>query len=268
MIKIAIHGVPRSGTSWLGSIFDSSEHVIYRHQPLFSYAFKSFLNENSSKSDIDRFYEAILSTDDEFILQKLKKNNHAIPTFRKRDLSHIIYKEARYHHILQNLLEKDSKIKIVGIIRNPKSVLISWYNAPKEFKIHEWDLQKEWRNAELKNDGKIENYYGFNKWKETSALLLKLKDNYRDRVCIINYRQLLEDTNTVTNELFSFCELQITNQTLDFIAKSKSHDFSHDSYSVYRVNQSDDKWKNRLPGNIISEIDDDLYGTNLEIFNT
>ena len=47
LVKVAIHGVPRSGTTWLGSIFDSSPNVIYRNQPLFSYAFKSYLSEHS-----------------------------------------------------------------------------------------------------------------------------------------------------------------------------------------------------------------------------
>ena len=39
---ISIHGVPRSGTSWLGQILDSSPKVRYKFQPLFSYAFKKY----------------------------------------------------------------------------------------------------------------------------------------------------------------------------------------------------------------------------------
>lgn len=55
MIKpIAIFGVPRSGTSWLGQLFNSSERVAYRYQPLFSYAFKGRLNENSTLDEIWR----------------------------------------------------------------------------------------------------------------------------------------------------------------------------------------------------------------------
>ena len=37
MKNVAIFGVPRSGTSWLGQIFNSSPMVAYRFQPLFSY---------------------------------------------------------------------------------------------------------------------------------------------------------------------------------------------------------------------------------------
>ena len=45
MKRIAIHSVPRSGSSWLGQILNSSLKVCFRFQPLFSYAFKDYLNE-------------------------------------------------------------------------------------------------------------------------------------------------------------------------------------------------------------------------------
>ena len=44
MKRIGLHGVPRSGTSWLGNIFNSSPDLTYKHQPLYSYAFKNYLN--------------------------------------------------------------------------------------------------------------------------------------------------------------------------------------------------------------------------------
>ena len=43
--KIAIFSVPRSGSSWLGQIFNSHEDVSFRMQPLFSYSHKSALNK-------------------------------------------------------------------------------------------------------------------------------------------------------------------------------------------------------------------------------
>lgn len=42
MHKIAIHSVPRSGSTWLGEILNSSANVKYCFQPLFSYKFKEF----------------------------------------------------------------------------------------------------------------------------------------------------------------------------------------------------------------------------------
>jgi len=76
MENAAIFGVPRSGTSWLGQIFNSSPNVAYRFQPLFSYAFKSRLNEHSTADDIENFSRDILNTSDEFVTQKKKYSGH------------------------------------------------------------------------------------------------------------------------------------------------------------------------------------------------
>jgi len=57
MKKIALHSVPRSGSSWIGQILNSSPKVNYKFQPLFSYAFKGYLDENSSRERIDEFFE-------------------------------------------------------------------------------------------------------------------------------------------------------------------------------------------------------------------
>ena len=265
--KIAFHGVPRSGTSWVGSIFDSSPNVAYRHQPLFSYAFKSFLNEHSNKYDIDLFFDKILKTEDDFVLRKSEKAEKLIPSFNKTAITHIIYKEARYHNILENLLLKHPYIIVVGIIRNPKSVLSSWFNAPKEFNKEKWNPYNEWRDAKLKNANLPENYYGYNKWKEVAKMILHFKNNYPKRFYLIDYRKLLNNTKEEVSKLFDFCEIPLDIQTINFIDESKSRDISQDAYSVYRKNQQDDKWKEILTQSIINEIDRDLKNTELERFN-
>ena len=55
MIPVAIHGAPRSGTTWLGQIFNASPRTQYRYQPLFSYRFKGQLQPTSSASEVARF---------------------------------------------------------------------------------------------------------------------------------------------------------------------------------------------------------------------
>lgn len=265
--RIALHGAPRSGTTWLGSIFDSSPNVAYRFQPLFSYAHKSFLNENSSKEKIDIFFDAILKTQDEFVLQKETIKKGLVPGFRKGLITHVIYKEVRYHHIIQNLLEKDTDIKIIGLVRNPKSVISSWYMAPKEFKQDEWDLMKEWKFAGKKNLNRKEEFNGYVKWKEVAGLFLHLQKTYPERFMLVNYKELLDNTLETVNGLFDFSGLKLTRQTKDFIMESHHKDLPNDAYAVYRKNQTDNKWKEILPAEIINEIDNDLKGTELALFN-
>ena len=84
-------------------------------------------SEKSSKKDIASFFEKIAQSDDAFLLQTDKVDSGEYPSFVKEDEpSHVIYKEVRYHNILENLLIKDEKIKVIGIIRNPFAVVSSF----------------------------------------------------------------------------------------------------------------------------------------------
>ena len=56
MERLAIFGVPRSGTSWLGEIVNSSEYTCYKYQPLFSYAHKNFLNKDLDIANVNIFF--------------------------------------------------------------------------------------------------------------------------------------------------------------------------------------------------------------------
>ena len=132
MKRVAIHAVPRSGSSWLGQILNSSEKVCYRFQPLFSYAFKDFLNEHSTKKEILTFFDKITRSNDNFLLQTDKINSGEYPIFRKEEsFSHVVYKEVRYHHILENILKQDQEIKVIGLIRSPFAVISSFLHSPR-----------------------------------------------------------------------------------------------------------------------------------------
>ena len=164
MKKIAIHSVPRSGSTWLGNIFNSSPCVSFSYQPLFSYAFKDYLNSNSSLEEINSFFSLISKSKDEFLNQMDGVNQGIIPIFKKKEITHSCYKEVRYHYILENLLIKCDHIKLILLIRNPLAVLYSWKNAPKEFRTEQgWDFNEEWQNAPSKNLNLIEEYNGYTK---------------------------------------------------------------------------------------------------------
>ena len=141
---VSIHGVPRSGTSWLGQLFNSSEHVAYRYQPLFSYAFHGAIDGNSDRGAIDSFIGALIETDDDFVLQRGKASLGYTLEFPKQEVSHLVYKEVRHHEILANLLAVCPHAMGIGIIRNPCAVINSWSRAPREFDSA-WDLRQEWR---------------------------------------------------------------------------------------------------------------------------
>lgn len=257
MIKIAIHSAPRSGSTWLGSIFDSSPSTAYRFQPLFSYTHKGALSVNSSIDDINRFYREIYNSQDGFVLQEKAIENQKVPRFKKDKITHIVYKEVRYHNILENLLSTDKSIKVIGLIRNPFSTINSWLKAPKEFKKElKWKESEEWKYAPNKNLGKPEEYNGYVKWKEVAFLFLKLDLIYPNQFYIINYDDLILNKNKTIKHLFRFCDLTFTKQTQNFLIQESQKE-DQDPYSVFKQKTEDNKWENELPRFIIDEIKQD-----------
>jgi hypothetical protein len=264
MDKIAIFGAPRSGTSWLGQIFNSHPDVAFRFQPLFSYGHKGKLSESSPADEIRSFFDDIRHTQDAFALMTsdMQKN---YPVFEKSAVpTHIVFKETRYLHIIGNILNKCADVKIIGIVRNPLAVMASWILAPKEFDPA-WDIHKEWRAAPSKNQDRIEEFYGFDKWKETAEAFLRFKGQFPQQFFEVRYDELNRAPLDATRKIFDFCGLKVCDQVEDFLSASKSrHDF--DPYSVFRAKASDDRWQGVLPDEIAEQIMLELKHTPLEIF--
>jgi len=266
MKRVAIHSVPRSGSTWLGAILDSHPEVIYKFQPLFSYRFKGALSASSSKEEIVKFFATISETPDAFIDQIEAKAKGIVPIFPKGNPECIVYKEVRYHNILPNLLEQDKEAMAIGLIRNPLSVLSSWRHAPREFREDlNWNFLEEWWDAPSKNQGRVEEFYGYAKWKTVAMLFHDLKDRYPNRFYIIRYSDLLRSTMEEVTKLFDFVGLSMADQTISFINSSKEREIE-DPYSVYKKKSDDMSWMGRLPDTIVHAVQQDLKDTPLEIY--
>jgi len=257
-------GVARSGTSWLGQIFDSSPDVRFRFQPFFAYEFKNRVNEDSTEDEFNKLLENIYNTESPFLTQQDKRDSGDYPVFSKsKNTHHLVLKENRYQYIIEPLMRKCPEVKLVGIIRNPNAVLNSWMKNPKEFP-HGSDPMDEWRFGNCKNQGH-EDFFGYYKWKEIANLYLDLQDKWPDRVFVLRYEDLVESPVKVTQKIFSFCSINYNEQTDKFLIKSSS---SHiDSpYSVFKDKGVANKWKSELNTYITTEIAHDLAGTRLERF--
>ncbi len=256
---IALHGVPRSGTTWLAEIFNSVPEVCYRHQPLFSYAFKGFLSEHSTREEIDCFFRVLRKTQDSYVLQVEERAQGIVPDFPKGAPTHLVYKEVRYHHILPNLLARDDRLKAVLVVRDPRGAVASFLDAPREFRRDlGWQVEEEWRFAPKKNLDRPEDFFGFEKWKEAAGIFLALAAQYPERVRIVGYSDLLRRPEEVVRELFAFCALEFGAQTRAFLSGRISGN-PQGAYSVFRsARASDDKWRQSLPDFIAAEIRADL----------
>jgi len=264
MHKVAIHSAPRSGSTWLGNIFNSHPAVTFKVQPLFSYAFKGRLTERSTTAEIAGFFDDLAASRDAYLDQDQVIESGLVPRFAKGTPTHLVYKEVRYHHVVPNLVDQDADLRVVALVRHPLAVLHSWWCAPKEFKPEEgWDLADVWRTAPQKNQGRPEEYFGFDRWRESTELFHRVAMQHPDRVRIVRYADLLADPVAVTRALFAWTGLDLASQTSTFIAESGTGG-NEETYSVYRAKDDDLAWQGELPPDIVAAVERELRGTELE----
>ncbi len=261
---VYITGVPRSGTSWVGQIINSSSQVCFRFQPLFSYEFKNRVNEDSSAKSFEEFFTSLSEAETDFIIQKDKIESGEYPAFKKlENKTHLAFKENHYQSMIEPMLRKAPHVKVIGIIRSPCAVLNSWRKNPKEFPSGS-DILKEWRFANCKNKGN-EDYFGYYKWKEVANAYFDLQIKYPERFFLLKYEDLVSDSVEITKEIFRFTCLPFEQQTKDFLEKSTT--INNDSYySVFKAHKNTEEWKQELHPYIQSEILEDLKNTRLEKF--
>jgi len=259
---ISINGAPRSGTSWLGQIFNSNEDVKYKFQPFYSYLFRNSISLNATFEQMHRFFTELYNYNDWYLDQIKQIKSGLVPKFEIKNEypSTLVFKNVRKHYILSKMLEVYENLKVVCIIRNPVDAMNSWYLSPSNF-LREWDFEGEWEYAQSRNQFMPDEYYGFHKWKECNMLFLHLAEKYPHKVKVVKYKDLTENCLDVVSQIFIFCSLSVGEQTKKFIGKSQTVDIDNE-YSVYKNRKSEIV----LPQFIIDKIKLDLKGSILEQF--
>ena len=262
---ILIAGVARSGTSWIGQIFNSSGDTIYKFQPLFSYAFKNYITHNTDYNGYVNCFEQLAKKDDDFLEQKDKIKSGEYPNLKKSlNPTTLVFKENKYQYLFTKMISLNKKLKMIGVIRNPCAVINSWVKNLKEFPPGSV-LEDEWRFGACKNQGKEENFFGFYKWQEVANMYLDLKEKFPDRIMVVRYEDIVINPIDMTKKMFQFTNIKFEDQTKEFLLKSTStHNESY--YSVYKDKKVMNKWKYELPQSIRQEIEIELKGTRLENF--
>lgn len=259
-----VAGVARSGTSWVGQIFNSHPAVRFRFQPLFSYEFKNQINEDSSVDHYDQFLKKLWASKTKFLTQADKVESGEYPQFEDSDSQRVLaFKENRYQSVIEPMLRKLPTMYLVGIVRHPCAVIHSWSQNTREFPAGAI-LRDQWRFGQCKNESSAD-YFGYFKWKEVANLYLDLATKYPNRVQVIRYRDLLHQTETSVQTMLEKCGLSLTVNVQQFLSASRQQ--SNESYySVFKSKSHDQSWRGLLDPYIASEIEADLSGTRLEQF--
>lgn len=248
--SLAIFGCPRSGTTWLGQLFNHHEAVAYRYQPLFAYEFKDWFGRHGvSAASVRAFHQALIAAQSAFVLQDLHPPKRPLP-------SHLVWKEVRYHQLMGPLLDTGALDRLLYLVRDPVDVLNSWYQAPKEFRAGQ-DIHAEWRDAPSKNTDPGE-WNGFTRWKQSLRLALELQARHPGRMRLLRYERLRAEPGRHMADLLAWCGLAPSAQVDAFIAASTSRQ-DDDAYSVFRARTA----PLRLPAVIVEEIRADVDAQDL-----
>jgi hypothetical protein len=241
MQTVAIFGCPRSGTSWLGQLFNAHEAVLYRYQPLFAYEFKDWFGRRGlTDRTLGDFHAALIDARSDFVLTALQPTKLAAPT-------HLVWKEVRFHKLMGPLMDLHGMDRLVYLYRRPEDVLNSWYQAPKEFRAGQ-DIFIEYLHAPTKNTDPSE-FNGFAKWKESLQMALALQQRHSDRVRLVCYERLRDEPLAQLERLFEATGLKLTPQVRDFVERSTSRQ-DDDAYSVFKTEPT----PMRLPAAIADEV--------------
>lgn len=238
---VGIYGAPRSGTSWLGQLFDSAPNVKYQMHPFYSWQFRDKLHPRSTKEEIDAYFRSVYQSEDPYLRQVDRRAAGVYPTWSvKSDHPDVlVYKEVTTIYLLPILLQRASNFKAVVIVRNPFDAMTSWYNDKKDCR-KEWDFEKEWYFAQSRNELQAESYYGFHKWKEATHTFYEVEKAFPDKVLRITYEELYDNTTEVVERLFWETGCAFSQQTESFIWNS-THSSNPDTFSVFRDHQTKEK---------------------------
>lgn len=263
---LSIHGTPRSGTTWLGQILNSSPLVRYKFQPFYSYAFRGRIDLiNCERDGLLDFFAQLYNCDDAYIDRKEQIKNGISPSFQKDEIQTILaLKEVRFHFLIPHLLEHLENISFVAVVRHPCGALNSWRKAPREFRP-EWDFKDEWTFAQSRNQFRPGEYYGFHRWKEATKLFLEMEAKFPERFLLARYEDLVCEPEREVQRIFDFSRLELTDQTRNFLKESRAV-HHEDVYSVYKGKQDVDIWKKELDSHIIEAVSKELKGTEFERF--
>ena len=261
-------GMPRSGTTWLSQIFESSPDFIVRLSPNYSWPLKNHLNLSSSREEWISSFSAALTTDDEFMTHNFRRVTGELTTFSPRSMQtvkRLAIKDTRFHDLYQRCMELFSEAQTIYLVRHPGGVLNSWWRS-KEFPATA-SFADEWRGGACRKIEGPGEYWGFDDWCSLTAHYSTLEKQAPERFRVCRYEELVRNPAQVSSELFEFAGCTLHPDTRAFLRDSQSR---HDdrTYAVFKNPSVADRWRSELPEDVQETIRAELAGTPLEEFAT
>lgn len=262
---VIVAGMPRSGTTWLGQIFDSHPEVAYRVCPLFCYSLKDAVAAESPRAEWSEVFRRAFLEPSDYMLDIRGRLAGDLPAFSQKTVppSRLVLKFDHHQDLVGRALELFANLRVVALVRNPCAAIDSWLRAPKEFP-QDADPLLHWRDGRIKKRWRGD-HFGFDDWVRLATEFLALERRHPGRAEVIRYEDLVRGGAAVAEPLLARCGLASHPATAAFIRESQAR-HSDATYGVFKDPRVVEAWRERLPGRIRAEIERELSGTPLEVF--
>lgn len=262
---VIIAGMPRSGTTWLGQIFDSHPDTAYRVCPLFCYSLKNALTLESPRSAWQYVLERAFLEPTDYMLETAGRLAGDLPVFPMKSVppQRLVLKFDHHQDLVGRALDLFEDLLVVAIVRNPCAAIDSWLRAPREFP-QTADPILHWRDGAIKKRWPGD-HFGFDDWVRLAKSFLALQRHFPERVRLVRYEELVHGGAPVADSLLGWSGLPPNRSVAEFVHASQSR-HSEATYGVFKNPRVVDAWRERLPGAIREAIERELRGTPLEIF--
>lgn len=251
---LLINGVPRSGTSAIGSILGSGVNCAYRFQPLFSYKYRKQAENYKGISGLDALVTELEVCDDSFIRNGMTDARLNISELNQTDI--MIIKHVRYHENLSAWLENEN-VKLLCVIRDPRACIYSQISISTEWEGSMSDYP-DWINAPHINSNEFE-YFGFSGWLRFCFAAEMLRLRYPDRVKILKYEDFSHDNYYALQKVVDELKLPINLRNRNQVQGKASS-----TYGV--LSRSDKSWKESLDHGIRDDIETVCMKLNKEAY--
>lgn len=271
MYRFLLHSPPRSGSTWLQAVLQSHPSVITRFQPLFSYAFKNAITEQSTPEEWLSFCDAVCKSTDPFLNMQSEfhtRDNHVPEQFAKQydptRHTHLVLKQVHHHQLIHTMMQLDPTLRAIFLVRDPRVTIHSMLQCSTEWNPS-WNEENPdaWRSAVAKNVAP-EHFYGFDAWKRTMDLFLQAERDFPGRVHFVQYEHLVDRDKTwhEMDRLLHFMNLPPSAAMMEHVSMSFRTKGCTNEHTVYRdPEQVRAKYSNAMNSRISQEIAHELQHT-------
>ena len=251
---IFLLGMPRSGTTWLSQVFESSPDVVVRLSPPYSYDFRGSLAAGSDAAGWREVLGGSVASDDRFLTQNWRRDSGELPEFAddKADASRLAIKDTRFHDLYESGMAALPAARMIYIVRHPGASLWSWRMC-KEFPA-DADFGEQWRSGQCrKQDGPGE-YWGFDDWLALTQAYYERAAADPQRYLVVRYEQMVRDALGTAERMLAFSGLRLHPATAEFVLASQAS-FDPRPYSVFKGNELRQDWRTQMPAEILDEVE-------------